>query len=158
MWQVSLLVCKNCLNTNSRSITVTNNGGWGVKFTLVQALRLCIGRTVHTGSRGIGLPFHDHGTRRGWGVSVTPRPLFTPGKDPVPIAQEAGWAPGPVLRGAENLVPHKIRSPDRPARNQSLYRLSYRAYIPIRMLKIKLSNYEHEKPLRAPGGWGWRSF
>ena len=30
------------------------------------------------------------------GVSVTPRPLFTPGKDPVPIVQEAGWAPGPV--------------------------------------------------------------
>jgi len=25
-------------------------------------------------------------------VSVTPRPLFTPGKDPVPIVQEAGWA------------------------------------------------------------------
>ena len=23
-----------------------------------------------------------NGTRRGWGVSVTPRPLFTPGKDP----------------------------------------------------------------------------
>jgi hypothetical protein len=23
--------------------------------------------------------------QRGWGVSVTPRPLFTPGKDPVPI-------------------------------------------------------------------------
>jgi len=25
-----------------------------------------------------------------------PRPHFTPGKDPVPIVQEAGWAPGPV--------------------------------------------------------------
>ena len=24
-----------------------------------------------------------------------PRPFFTPGKDPVPIVQEAGWAPGP---------------------------------------------------------------
>jgi len=35
----------------------------------------------------------------------TPRPLFTPGKDPVPIVQEAGWAPGPVWTGAENLVP-----------------------------------------------------
>jgi len=29
-------------------------------------------------------------------VSSTPRPLFTPGKDPVPIVQEAGWAAGPV--------------------------------------------------------------
>ena len=54
--------------------------------------------TAHRGSRGIALPFHDHGTRRGWGVSVTPRPLFTPRKDPVPIVQEAGWAPGPVGR------------------------------------------------------------
>ena len=36
-----------------------------VKVTLVQALRLCIGRTVHRGSRGIALLFHDHGTRRG---------------------------------------------------------------------------------------------
>ena len=73
-----------------------------VKCTLVQALRLCIDRTAHRGSRGIALPFHDHGTTRGWGVSVKPRPLFTPGKDPVPIVEEAGWAPGPVWKGAEN--------------------------------------------------------
>ena len=62
-----------------------------VKRTLVQTLRFCIGRTAHRGSRGIALPFLDHGTRRGRGVSVTPRPLFSPGKDPVPIVQEAGW-------------------------------------------------------------------
>ena len=98
------------------------------KVTLVQALRLCTGRTAHRGSRGIALPFHDHGTRRGWGVSVTPRPLFTPGKDPVPIVQEARWAPGPVRTGEENLAPTGIRSPDRPARSQSLHRLSYRAH------------------------------
>jgi hypothetical protein len=79
---------------------------WGkVKVTLVQALRLCTGHTAHRGSRGIALPFHDHGTRRGRGVSVTPWPLFTPGKDPVPIVQEAGWDPGPVWTGAENLAP-----------------------------------------------------
>ena len=66
-----------------------------------------------------------NGTRSGWGVSVTPRPLFNPGKDPVPIVQEAGWAPGPVWTGAENLASTGIRFPDRPARSQSLYRLSY---------------------------------
>ena len=38
-----------------------------VKVTLVQALRLCTCRTAHRGSRGIALPFHDHGTRRGEG-------------------------------------------------------------------------------------------
>jgi len=36
-----------------------------VKCTLVQALRLCTGRTTHRGSRGIALLFLDHGTRRG---------------------------------------------------------------------------------------------
>ena len=36
-----------------------------VKCTLVQALRLCTGRTAHRESRGIALLFHDHGTRRG---------------------------------------------------------------------------------------------
>jgi hypothetical protein len=34
-----------------------------------------------------------------------PRPLFTPGKDPVPIIQGAGWAPGPVWTRAENIAP-----------------------------------------------------
>jgi hypothetical protein len=29
------------------------------------------------------------------------------GKDPVPIAQEAGWASGPVWTGEENLAPHR---------------------------------------------------
>ena len=36
---------------------------------------------------------------------------FTPGKDPAPIVEEAGWAPGPVWTGAENLAPIGIRSP-----------------------------------------------
>jgi hypothetical protein len=57
-----------------------------------------------------------------------PRPLFTPGKEPAIIAHEAGWAPGPVCTGAENLAPTGILSPDRPARSQSLYRLSYPAH------------------------------
>ena len=96
-----------------------------VKCTLVQVLRLCTGRTAYRGSRGIAEPFHDHGTRWGWGVSVTPRLLFTLGKDPVPIVQEAEWAPGPVWIGAENLAPTGIWAPDCPARSQSLYRLHY---------------------------------
>ena len=57
----------------------------------------------------------------GEGVTVTPQLLFTPGKDLVPIVQKAGWAPGLVWTGAENLAPTGIRSPDRPARSQSLY-------------------------------------
>ena len=46
-------------------------------------------------------------------------------RDPAPIVQETGWAPGPVWIGAENLASAGIRSPDRPAYSQSLYRLNY---------------------------------
>ena len=60
-------------------------------------------------------------------VSSTPRPHFTPGKDPVPIVQEARWAPGPVWTGGKSR-PHRDSIPDRPARSQSLYRLSYPAH------------------------------
>jgi len=66
--------------------------------------------------RGIALLFHDCGTRRRWVVSSRPRPHFTPGKDPVPIVQEAGWAPGPVRTGGKSR-PHRDPIPDRPARS-----------------------------------------
>jgi hypothetical protein len=90
-------------------------------------------------SRGIALPFLDRGIRRGWVVNSTPQPHFTPGKDPVPIVHEAGWAPGPVRRGGRSR-PTGIRSPDRPARSQSLYRLSYRAHNRFRPAFIKPRN------------------
>ena len=35
----------------------------------------------------------------------TPHPgRFTPGKEPVLIVLEAGWAPGPIWTGTENLA------------------------------------------------------
>jgi len=74
----------------------------------------------------------------GWVVSSTPRPHFTPGKDPVPILQEAGWAPGPVWTGAEKSRPHRDSIPDRPARRQSLYRLSYPAH--LRNVSVTICN------------------
>jgi len=80
--------------------------------------------------RGIALLFHDRGTRRGWVVSRTPRPHFTPGKDPVPIVQEAGWAPGPVWTGGKSR-PHRDSIPDCPARFKSLHWLSYPAHITV---------------------------
>jgi len=42
----------------------------------------------------------------GGGGCSTPRPAALPaGRDPVPVVQEAGWAPGRVLTGTENLAP-----------------------------------------------------
>ena len=89
--------------------------------------------------RVIALLFHDRGTRRGLVVSSTPRLYFTPGKDSVPIVYEAGWASGPVWTGGKSR-PTEIRSPDRPARSQSLYRLSYPAHTCLYMItKITIS-------------------
>ena len=70
------------------------------------------------------------------------RPLFTPGKDPAPIVHEAGWAPGPVWTGAENLAPTGIRSPGRPARIQSLYQLRYPHPPPRNVISAKLMSSE----------------
>jgi len=61
-------------------------------------------------------------------VSSTPRPEFTPGKDPAPILLEDEWARGPVWTGGKSR-PHRNPIPERPARSQSLYRMSYPVHI-----------------------------
>jgi hypothetical protein len=79
--------------------------------------------------RGTALSFRNLGARRGCVVCIISRQLYSR-EDPVPILQEAGWTPGPVWTCAKNLASTGIfwggiRSPDRPAPSQSLYRLSY---------------------------------
>jgi len=100
--------------------------------------------------RGIALLFHDHGTRRGWAVSSTPQPHFTPGKDPVPILQEAGWAPGPVWTGRK-FRRHRDSIPDLLAHSQSLYRLTYptHTHIYIYIYTHRLHNIYIGNLLRA---------
>ena len=61
-----------------------------------------------------------------WSAARPDRTL-SPGEDPVPILQEAGWTPGPVCTGGKSR-PYRDSIPDPPARNQSLYRLSYPAH------------------------------
>ena len=51
-----------------------------------------------------------------------------PGENSVAIVQEAGWAPGLVWTGGKSRL-HRDSMPDRPARSQSLYRLSYLAHL-----------------------------
>jgi hypothetical protein len=62
-------------------------------------------------------------------VSVTPWPHITPGKEPVPIVHEAGWASGPVWTGAEKLAPPGFDPRTFQPVAQLLYRLSYRAHL-----------------------------
>ena len=64
-------------------------------------------------------------------VNATPQPLYRR-EGPGTHCIEAGWAPGPVWTGAENLAPTRIKSPDRPSRNESLYRLNYRSPLQIK--------------------------
>jgi hypothetical protein len=59
----------------------------------------------------------------GWSVPRCGR--FALGKGPSPILHEAGCASGPVWTGAKNVALTGIRSPDRPARSEWQYRLSY---------------------------------
>jgi len=53
-------------------------------------------------------------------VSSTPRPQFTPGKEPVPILQEARLAPGPFWTGGKSR-PHRDPIPDCPAPSQYIH-------------------------------------
>jgi len=54
-----------------------------------------------------------------------PRPFYPRERDPVPLVQEAGWAPGPIMMGVENPTLSGQRYPTSLARSESLYRLSY---------------------------------
>jgi len=58
----SVALFSDHLNPTSINLTKVK-----VKCNLVQALKLCTGRTAHRKSRGIALLFLDHGTRRGEG-------------------------------------------------------------------------------------------
>jgi len=78
-------------------------------------------------SRGIAVLFlGPRHSRWGEGFIITPQPCFSPRKDPVPIVQEPEWAAGPVWTGGKFRL-HRDSIPDRPARSQSLYRMSYPA-------------------------------
>jgi hypothetical protein len=79
--------------------------------------------------RGIALLFHDLGTRRAWvgGQCHAPAVLY-PRKRPG-THYTGGWVgPRAGLDRCGKSRPTGIRSPDRPARSQLLYRLSYPAH------------------------------
>jgi len=69
----------------------------------------------------------------GWSMQRPSR--FDPGRDPVPAVQEVGSASGLVLTSAKSLASIRIRSPDRPARSESL-QLSTELPIPTAGLRI----------------------
>ena len=64
------------------------------KCNLVQALRLCTGRTVNRGSRGIAPLFHDQGTKRGEGSASRPGRSLPPGNNRYPLCRRLGGSQG----------------------------------------------------------------
>jgi len=94
--------------------------------------------------RRIAILFHGRGTRKGWVVSSTPWPHFTPGEDPVPILQEAGWAPGPVWTGGKTR-PHRVSIPDRPARSS----VAIPTELPSPLINLRLGIIQEMKPTKS---------
>ena len=87
---------------------------------------------------GIALLFMTTALEGGEWSAARPGRTLPPGKTWYPlyrrlVVQEAGWAPGPVWTGGKSR-PTGIRSPDRSARSQSLYRLSYLAHYAFRLV------------------------
>ena len=109
-----------------------------VKVTLVQALRLRTGRTAHRGSRGIALLFLDQQHWKGVrGQRHAPAALY-PRERPGTHCT-GGWVgPRAVVDRCGKSHLNGIRSPDRPARSQSLHRLSCPTHKP-NTLKIQVT-------------------
>jgi len=52
--------------------------------------------------------------RKGVGGQHHTATTLSPGRDPVPIVQESGWAPVPILMGETPLTPHQDLIPRLP--------------------------------------------
>ena len=89
-----------------------------------------IGQTQR-GSRGTAPNHSQSGARWRWVVNATPRPLYPWERDPVPIVQEAGWAPGPVWTAWKN-SPHLDSIPG-SAHSESLHPLIYPGSLTYKM-------------------------
>jgi hypothetical protein len=82
---------------------------------------------VHSGSRGVSLLIHSPDTRLGQWVNARSRTLFLQKEHPVLIVEEAERRRG--LR--DSLEGYRDRSPDNPARGDSLYLLRYSGNRPM---------------------------
>jgi hypothetical protein len=109
------------------------------RSSLVQALSL---RTAHRGRTGIALLFHDHGTRRGEGSASRPGRSLPSGKTRYPLYKRLGGSQGRSGQMRKISPPTGIRFPDRPARSQSLYRLSYRASWKLAFLFLHVFSFD----------------
>ena len=69
--------------------------------------------------------FLNLSTRREWMINAAPHQLCSPGKHPVSVVQEVGWASKPDGKHTEYLAPTRVHTRGRPAHSDSLHRLQY---------------------------------
>jgi hypothetical protein len=78
-------------------------------------------------------------------VNPAPRLLYSKERDPVPVVQEAGWVSELVWMGPEKIPSTGVRTPDSPARSESLYRLRCLGRLNICVFCIYVSLVEEGK-------------
>jgi hypothetical protein len=78
-------------------------------------------------------------------VNSAPRLPYSQEKDPVPVVQEAGWVSELVWMGPEKAPSTGVRTPDSPARSESLYRLRCSSRLSICVFCIYVSLVEQGK-------------
>jgi len=71
-------------------------------------------------------------------VNATPWPLYPWERDPIPIGQEAGWAPGLVRTVVENLAPTGIQFLDCPSCSELLYYVTLAHFGALTALLMKI--------------------
>jgi hypothetical protein len=76
-----------------------------VKFVLEHAMK------AQRGSRVYLYSFFNLGARWGWVVKVTPRPLYTRKRDPVPNCTEVWLGHRASMDGCGKSLPHRDSSP-----------------------------------------------
>jgi hypothetical protein len=114
------------LPTTSMKSALHKNEAWEKQKSKVKLASYTPWKAL--GGRGRTAPL-NLGTRRGWVVSITPRPRFTPAERAPGTHCTGGWV-GPRA-GLDAEVRGKIpclcrgSNPGRPVRSQTLYRLSY---------------------------------
>jgi hypothetical protein len=83
----------------------------------------------------------------GWMVNTTPRPPYLQEGDLVPVLEKAEWATSAVWTGVKNLALIGIRSQERPARDESLYRHAVPTHD---LFLIPIPNYQDTLYFRRP--------
>jgi hypothetical protein len=80
---------------------------------------------------------------------------FTSGNTSVTIVYVVGWGTEPNWKGGENVAHTGVRSPDRSARSESLYRLSdSRPLFPLQYLPLHQPVRKLQSTVQV---WGWQS-